>query len=162
MESHNGLGCQGPLTSLRTWRGAEDQRGLCSPPGPHSWSRESLLEVRSLPAPAVNWDPRWTPMMGRGLRGSGEKPLEWSPSSVTTGLAPSLLRAGREGKMPSGVSLERAFTSTGILLQAAQRWCDSCLAPGWKGRAGSGAAPPQPGPQCRHGTKSLSPLGNVL
>lgn len=38
--------------------------------------------------------------------------------------------------MPSGVSLERGFTSTGILLQAARCWCDSCLAPGWKGKAG--------------------------
>lgn len=47
-------------------------------------------------------------------------------------------------KMPSGVSLERGFTSNGILLQAVQQCCDFCIDLWWKGRGWERGCPPHP------------------
>lgn len=140
MESQNGLGCQGPLTSLRTWRGAEDQGGLCSLPAPHGRSRESQLGWGlSQPQQLTgSFDGPWR--WKEGEEGVGESP--WSGAPARLPQVWLLHRCGQaeQGKCHLGSHLKGVLQALGFYYKQPS----AGVIPAWLrgGKAGLGAGLP--------------------
>lgn len=74
MESQKGLGWKGPLPSLRTWRGAENQGGSCSP----------LLPMARTEGPCWGWGLS----QHQQLTGSFDGPRRWEEGEEQVGKSP--------------------------------------------------------------------------